>query len=386
MTEPAGTPATTAAPAPACQNCGTPLLGPHCYACGQPVNGLVRHFSSIIGDFLDSVLNIDARVLRTLWPLFARPGYLSREYFAGRRVRYVSPVRLFVFLSIVTFFVAQLMLSFGPDAIQFDNGDSFQQATTVAEVERARDQALKGLEQARAEIPGNVPGARVGIDAGAAAVRDKARKRIAELQARTDGGPPPRPAGDAADADATPDLQFNGRPWDPVANPVRVRWLPGFANRWINQQVGKGRDNVAALRKDPNRLKDAVLGALPSTLFVLLPIFALMLKLAYLFKRRLYMEHLIVALHSHAFLCLALLLVFGFSALGRAAPAAAGFARAGEGLLFAWMPLYLLLMQKRVYAQGWIMTVLKYFVLGVCYLVLLSLGVAFTVLASLVWA
>ena len=64
------------------------------------MKGLVRHFSSIIGDFLDSVFNIDARVFRTLWPLFAKPGYLSCEYFAGHRVRYVSPVRLFVFLSI----------------------------------------------------------------------------------------------------------------------------------------------------------------------------------------------------------------------------------------------------------------------------------------------
>ena len=50
------------------------------------------------------------------------------------------------------------------------------------------------------------------------------------------------------------------------------------------------------------------------------------------------------------------------------------------------MPLYLLLMQKRVYAQGWTMTLLKYCVLGICYVVLLSLGVAFTMLVSLVWA
>jgi hypothetical protein len=119
---------------------------------------------------------------------------------------------------------------------------------------------------------------------------------------------------------------------------------------------------------------------------VLLPIFALMLKIAYLFKRRLYMEHLIVALHSHAFLCLSLLLVFGLIALGGALPALATPAGIIEGLLFAWMPLYLLLMQKRVYAQGWIMTLLKYCVLGICYVVLLSLGVAFTMLVSLVWA
>jgi hypothetical protein len=42
-------------------------------------------------------------------------------------------------------------------------------------------------------------------------------------------------------------------------------------------------------------------------------------------------------------------------------------------------------MQKRVYGQGWTMTVLKYCILGMCYAVLLSLGAAFTMLASLVW-
>ena len=51
---------------------------------------------------------------------------------------------------------------------------------------------------------------------------------------------------------------------------------------------------------------------------------------------------------------------------------------------FVWMPLYLLLMQKRVYAQGWPMTLLKYTVLGWCYVVLLSFGAAFTAIVGLV--
>ena len=55
MTEPqaAAAPAATPEPAPArtCENCGRGLLGEFCYACGQPVKGLVRHFSSIVGDF-----------------------------------------------------------------------------------------------------------------------------------------------------------------------------------------------------------------------------------------------------------------------------------------------------------------------------------------------
>ena len=42
-------------------------------------------------------------------------------------------------------------------------------------------------------------------------------------------------------------------------------------------------------------------------------------------------------------------------------------------------------MQKRVYGQGWIMTLLKYFAIGTCYSILLGFCAAFTALASLVW-
>ena len=144
-------------------------------------------------------------------------------------------------------------------------------------------------------------------------------------------------------------------------------------------------ENFAEIKQNRERFKEALLGAVPSTLFVLLPIFALMLKLAYLFKRRLYMEHLIVALHSHAFLCLALLLVFALDALGDAVAALAPVTGPAERLLALWMPLYLLLMQKRVYGQGWPMTLLKYGILGVCYSILLSFGMVATVVASIVW-
>jgi hypothetical protein len=374
-------PSAPAAALPACQNCGEPLLGPHCYRCGQPVNGLVRHFSSILGDFLDSVLNIDARIFRTLGPLFTRPAYLSLEYFAGRRVRYVSPVRLFVFLSIITFFVAQLMLTVGDGMINFCDEDAIGSATTVAQVERLRDAGLKQLADARANIP-DVPGARNGVDAGATAIRNKAQQRIDALQAAAAAGKPVPPPTGGEDV-----ISFNdGKPWDAKTNPLHVDWAPAFANDWLNAQVGRAKNNIARMKSDPDLIKDAVLGALPSTLFVLLPLFAVLLKVLYVFKRRLYMEHLIVALHSHAFLCGSLLLVFATMAIRDAFPAVSGLMRTLEVLLFAWMPLYLLLMQKRIYGQGWMMTLLKYCVLGLCYVWLLAIGVALTVLGSLVWA
>ena len=377
------TPVPERAPA-ACQNCGTPLLGEHCYACGQPVKGLVRHFTSILGDFLDSVFNIDERVFRTLWPLLARPGYLSCEYFAGHRVRFVSPVRLFVFLSIVTFFVAQMTMDFGGALnINSGNDDEISKATTIAQVEQQRDAAIAELAKAREDAPAI---ADTGLSAAEAQIRTQAKRRIAQLRAAEKTGTPP-PAATGEDDDQT--LSFNGKPWDAATNPLRVSWLPAFANTWINTQVGHAKENVQRMKQDPNLFKDAVLSAVPSTLFVLMPVFALMLKLAYAFKRRLYMEHLIVALHSHAFLCLSLLLVFLLSALQDAVAPATGALHGLLNLLKAglwtWMPVYLLLMQKRVYGQGWILTLVKYFTLGICYAVLLSFGAVATMLASLVW-
>lgn len=320
------------APAPACQNCGIPLLGPHCHACGQPEKGLVRHFSSVIGDFLDSALGFDSRTARTLWPLFARPGYLTCEYFEGRRVRYVSPVRLLFFLAIIAFFVGSLTVHVEGSGVVMGGGNDV-----------------------------------VTLDAAAAGDAEAAGA-----------------SSDAPDRDG-PRIRFGDTEWDAETNPLRVSWLPDFANDWLNKQVGRAERNVDRLREEPDLYMSALMGAAPTTLLLLMPVFALMLKGAYLFKRRLYMEHLIVALHSHAFLCMALLLLFLLAAFGSWLPAIETPMDWLSAGIWIWMPIYLLLMQKRVYRQGWPATLLKYFVLGFLYMILVSIGLAVISLGSLVW-
>lgn len=367
-----------------CGNCGTPLLGEHCYRCGQPVKGLVRRFSSVLGDVADTLFEIDTRLTRTVVPLLLRPGYLSREYFAGRRVRFVSPVRLFFFVSVLAFFVAQWTYDSGnSQAIRVQN-DGIDAATTVAAVQSQRDIALAGLSQGQAALA-NVPGAN---DAAARElaraqrkIREKADVRIAEIKtAEAKGLPPPSHIDDR--------LTFGGdKPWDPVSNPIRLKSLPDFANGWLNSLAGRTQSNIVRIQQNPNLLLDAWLSAVPSTLFVLLPLFAALLKVAYLFKRRLYMEHFIVALHSHAFLCFALLLILVLH--GLAGVAAHSWMSVplliGQILLYAWMPVYLWLMQKRVYGQGWIMTTLKFWAIGFVYVLLLSFGAMISLLVKLVW-
>jgi hypothetical protein len=364
-----------------CSNCGTPLLGEHCYHCGQPVSGLVRHFTSVVGDIADTLFEIDTRLSRTMMPLLLRPGFLSCEYFAGRRIRYVSPVRLFFFISVITFFVAQWSINqSNMQALQVDSRDSIDSAVTVAAVEQQRETQLKALDASTKAISG-IPEATKDLSKAEARIRTRAEDRIAELSAaQAQGKPPPVHENKITFGDSD-------KPWDPVANPIKFSALPAFANRWLNQMAARAQGNVARIQQDPRVLFDAVMSAAPSTLFLLLPVFALLLKLTYFFKKRLYMEHFIVALHSHAFLCLALLLVIVLDGLEAVTPSTWMHLplEIMKVVLLVWMPVYLLLMQKRVYGQGWMITLIKYAMLGFVYWFLLMFGAFATLLVKVVW-
>ena len=89
--------------APRCDNCGAAVAGCYCASCGQrreaPVHSL-WHFTQVAAEDLT---HADSRLWRTLGALLGRPGYLTREFLAGRRARYLPPVRLYLVLSVVFF-------------------------------------------------------------------------------------------------------------------------------------------------------------------------------------------------------------------------------------------------------------------------------------------
>jgi hypothetical protein len=91
-----------------CANCGTPLAGEFCHACGQKrFVESDRRFGHLLHQFLASATDLDGRFWRTLRALLFQPGLLSHEYFEGRRARWLSPVSLFLAVSVV-YFVAPL--------------------------------------------------------------------------------------------------------------------------------------------------------------------------------------------------------------------------------------------------------------------------------------
>jgi len=374
-----------------CANCGAVLQGEFCHACGQSVRSVLRPVHGMIEDTLDLVANWDGRVVHTLPPLLLRPGFLTLEYFAGRRVRYLAPFRTMFLLCLAAFFLLPMVLDTGATDTPMKvtvTGASFQDAKTPAEVDRLLKKALKQftptqqipvvgslaaqqLDQARLQLTREAMQRRIALGDTTAVVP----QTVADLPAL----PVPR----------VPSIAAQHNPldmaWDAQKYPVRVSWLPDFLNLRMNRSLQRMHDNLAAMRGPGDhsavkaRLLNQVLAALPGTMFFMLPAFALLLKVMYLFRRRLYVEHLIVALHSHAFLFLCLLLGVLFQLLAVALKPHAPWLSTPLGwligALWIWAPIYLLVMQKRVYRQGWPMTVLKYVVVGWSYCWLLAFAI-----------
>jgi hypothetical protein len=80
-----------------CPECATPLHGTYCHACGaRPVDHheyTMRHFFSHV---LHEVTHFDSKLLGTLRVFITKPGLMVADYLAGRRKRYVPPLRLFL--------------------------------------------------------------------------------------------------------------------------------------------------------------------------------------------------------------------------------------------------------------------------------------------------
>src|SRR5207245_9623837 len=87
-----------------CENCGTLLSGHFCAQCGQPAIDYRRSFRHVLADLLNEFLNWDSKFFATIGLLLVRPWRLTNEFLAGKRVRYVNPLRLYLLASILFFF------------------------------------------------------------------------------------------------------------------------------------------------------------------------------------------------------------------------------------------------------------------------------------------
>lgn len=92
----------------ACHNCGSTLQGPFCSTCGQEDRPVDPTLLELTQDIVQELVDVDGRLVRSIRALFLAPGLLTRELFLGRRVPWVTPLRLYLTFSVVLFAVVAM--------------------------------------------------------------------------------------------------------------------------------------------------------------------------------------------------------------------------------------------------------------------------------------
>lgn len=256
--------------------------------------------AELASDLLDDLFNLDSRLWRSVVPLILKPGFLTTEYLAGKRARYLPPFRMYLVFSLSFFALSSLF------------GDEFELVTDGEEVSLA----VSG-EPADDAIAPDSAGSEFGC---------------AEL------------------ADATP-----------------IEWREAVSSA------------CTAIAQDSGGFVAAVRNNIPTMMFLLIPIVALIMKLIYPLTQRRYIEHLIFCLHVHALFFLILTLGFSLEVLVRVAPIllrpAEILVAAGTAYLFGYVFVALL----RVYRQDKMVTLGKFALLGGGYGVTLFISFLMTV-------
>lgn len=138
MATPVSVPAALNGPSEPCPNCGSHIVRRYCASCGQarPPPGDYS-LGAHAADLVDHVASIDGKAARTAWALLAHPGVLTADHLAGRRVRYLRPLQLFVVVNLLLFAAAPKMPLFSYNLANYLANSPPSPALVSALVERA---------------------------------------------------------------------------------------------------------------------------------------------------------------------------------------------------------------------------------------------------------
>ena len=320
-----------------CLNCGIPLTTAFCPDCGQEA---VQHTASVrelLAELVGSLFNLDSKFFGTLRALLFKPGMLTVAYNRGQRVRYLSPLRLYLVCSIGFFLLlawkqSQSTAQSRPVPIKLEQQEKSPIAMTAGSTPAvsalAPDKHVPTAEQnGRSASAGRTPVKLAQINSGA--IHSKS----------LDGLP-----------NSVEEFKKQLKPGERVSP----------ASLYVIRQAIKLRGI------DRKQIIAAFLSNAPNMMFLLVPLFAVALKLLYVRSRTLYVEHLVFLLHAHAFIyivlaALVLLPDNGFT-----------------DWAYLIVPVYIFLAMRTVYGQPWWKTIIKLAILAFGYGVILTVCLAAT--------
>jgi Protein of unknown function (DUF3667) len=141
-----------------CLNCGAEVTGKFCSSCGQENIETHENFFHLVFHVIGDFFHFDSKFFRSFIPLFTKPGFLTAEYWAGRRQHYIHPLRLFFFVTIVMVIIAnayyhkyeQQILE--EKVVVTSNSTTTQTEESKKETERMKSKILTGVRKTFGEI------------------------------------------------------------------------------------------------------------------------------------------------------------------------------------------------------------------------------------------
>lgn len=243
-----------------CKNCHTIFHGNYCPVCGQSVREYERPFGFIFINFVGDMFAFDSRFFRTAGALLFRPGYLTLQFFEGKRAKYATPTRLFILSSFILFFLLQVysnrILDNVLDTPVTDNVVAATDSVSSAYSDSFRAQLNSTLDSTSVVLPGMT------LNLNAFSNNQNLREGLIELS-------------------------------DQMEQKLITEEDPG--------KKGKIREQIRLLRS-PEQAIAKILKYMSWAFFLLLPVFALILKLFYIRRRFYYIRHLLFSIHLHTFI------------------------------------------------------------------------------------
>ncbi|RZK38323.1 MAG: DUF3667 domain-containing protein [Pedobacter sp.] len=268
-----------------CLNCGHEVEKHFCPECGQENIELKEDALHMIVHTVADYFHFEHKFFQTIKPLLLKPGWLTKEYVSGKRVSFIHPIKLYIFISIVFF-----IFTIGK-GIKVNNTGGSKGNTNR---EKLISRQLNGIEQGLKWTPLD----KKEKDSILREARLKIEKELDKPGSKWDQTEKINYGSFIKDTDTTVEA-YNKRQLS-LAKDKR----DGFFKHYIKARMIK-------LNEYPNPTEKFVeyfIHNIPKAMFLLLPLFALILKLVYINKKKYFFEHLIYSFHLHSAIFLAILI------------------------------------------------------------------------------
>lgn len=275
-----------------CLNCRYVVDNRYCPNCGQENTDTRKTFVQLFVHFFEDLTHYENSFWKTIRNLIFKPASLTKEYLSGKRMSYLAPIRLYIFISFVTFFLFSIL----PDnsGEEVTNVNKSNQHNKTEKIAAASTDTLGKPEDTLHEEAWIKKLEKNGhIDKKTA---DSLQLAAAERNKKYDEGDYMNFG--YRSVEELDSIQQYGKPEEKL----------GDFGYWFHKKIllakkGKTKDEVF------DKLSEAFIHNIPKALFIYMPLFAFVLWLFQSKKRWYYFDHGIFTLHYFSFLLLASLIL-----------------------------------------------------------------------------